>query len=68
MDSRTEWDLVVTLDDATSEIYSLFLWKEEGTWSSFRGLEEVILQKGLPCSFYTDRGSHYWHTKVAANP
>jgi transposase len=59
------WDLIVTLDDATNEIYSAFFVEEEGTWSSFQGIEEVIRLKGLPCSFYSDRGSHYWHTKAA---
>src|SRR5947199_7098636 len=39
-------DLVVTLDDATSAIYSAFLVDEEGTASSFRGLREVIDQHG----------------------
>ena len=34
-------DLVVTLDDATSEVYSAFLVEEEGTASSFRGFAEV---------------------------
>jgi hypothetical protein len=29
-------DMVVTLDDATSEIYSAFLVEEEGTASTFR--------------------------------
>jgi len=58
-------DLIVTLDDATSEIYSAFLVDEEGTASSFRGLDEVIAQKGLFCSLYTDRGSHYFHTPKA---
>lgn len=56
------WDLIITLDDATSEIYSGFFVEEEGTMSSFRAIKEVILQKGLFCSLYTDRGSHYWHT------
>ncbi len=59
------WDLIVTLDDATSTIYSAFFVEEEGTWSSFRGVKEVIESKGLFCSFYTDRGSHYWHTPKA---
>jgi len=58
-------DLVVTLDDATSEIYSAFLVEEEGTDSSFRGLIETIAAKGLFCSLYTDRGSHYFHTPEA---
>jgi hypothetical protein len=55
-------DLVVTLDDATSAIYSAFLVEEEGTASSFRGLREVVATHGLFCSLYTDRGSHYFHT------
>jgi transposase len=58
-------DLVVTLDDATSAIYSAFLVDEEGTASSLRGLREVIERHGLFCAFYTDRGSHYFHTPEA---
>jgi hypothetical protein len=58
-------DLIVTLDDATSEIYSAFLVEEEGTASSFRGLRETIERHGLFCSLYTDRGSHYFHTPKA---
>lgn len=58
-------DLIVTLDDATSTIYSAFLVEEEGTASSFRGLREVVAAHGLFCSFYTDRGSHYFHTPRA---
>ncbi len=56
------YDLVVTMDDATSAIYSAFLVEEEGTASSFRGLAEVIERHGLFCSLYTDRGSHYFLT------
>jgi hypothetical protein len=59
------WDLIVTMDDATSEHYSMFFVEEESTQSSFKGVEETILQKGLFCSLYTDRGSHYWHTPEA---
>jgi hypothetical protein len=55
-------DLIVTLDDATSEIYSAFLVDEEGTASSLRGLHEVIARHGLFCALYTDRGSHYFFT------
>jgi transposase len=60
-----ELDLAVTLDDATSEIYSAVLVEEEGTFSSFLGLAETIAAKGLFCSLYTDRGSHYFHTPAA---
>ena len=58
-------DLIVTMDDATSEIYSAFLIDEEGTQSTFRGLLETLGEKGLPSSLYTDRGSHYFFTPEA---
>ena len=57
-----KWDLIVTMDDATNEHYSMFFVDEEGTASSFQGVREVIVQKGLFSSLYTDRGSHYWYT------
>jgi hypothetical protein len=56
------WDLIVTMDDATNEHYAMFFVEEEGTASSLRGVREVIVQKGLFSSLYTDRGSHYWLT------
>ena len=59
------YDLVVTMEDATSAIYSAFLVDQEGTASSFRGLREVVASHGLFCSFYTDRGSHYFLTPEA---
>lgn len=65
LEGRPALDLVVTLDDATSAIYSAFFVEEEGTASSFRGLAEVVAAKGLFCAFYTDRGSHYFHTPSA---
>jgi hypothetical protein len=61
-------DLVVTMDDATSTIYSMFLVAEEGTASSFRGVRETIARHGLFCSFYTDRGSHYFFTPEGGGP
>ena len=57
-----KWDLIVTMDDATNEHYSMFFVDEEGTASSFQGVRDVIVQRGLFSSFYTDRGSHYWFT------
>jgi hypothetical protein len=63
--SGCQWDLIVTLDDATTEIYSAFFVEEEGTLSSFRGLREVMAAEGLFSSLYTDRGSHYWYTEAA---
>ena len=55
-------DLVVTLDDATGEIYSALLVEQEGTMSSLLGLAETIGRNGLFGSLYTDRGGHYFIT------
>jgi transposase len=73
--SRAAWlagrpplDLIVTMDDATSTIYSAFLVEEEGTASTLRALLEVFTAHGLPSSLYTDRGSHYFHTPEADGP
>jgi len=60
-----QWDLIVTMDDATGEHYSMFFVGEEGTASSLRGVREVIAAHGLFSSFYSDRGSHYWNTPEA---
>jgi len=60
-----QWDLILTMDDATNEHYSLFFVEQEGTLSSFLGIKEVIEKRGLFSSLYTDRGSHYWLTPEA---
>lgn len=58
-------DLIVILDDATSEIYYAQLVEEESTRTVMAGLREVILQKGLFCALYSDRGSHFFVTPKA---
>jgi hypothetical protein len=68
LDGQPQLDLIVTMDDATSTIYSAFLVDEEGTASSFRGLLETFVARGLPSSLYTDRGSHYFYTPKAGEP
>ena len=65
LDGQPTLDLIVTLDDATSAIYSAFLVEEEGTASTLRALLDVFTAHGLPASLYTDRGSHYFHTPKA---
>lgn len=61
-------DLIITMDDANSEITSGFFVLQEGTDSSFRGIKETIEKHGLFCEFYTDRGTHYWTTPKAGEP
>src|SRR5258708_411770 len=65
IDGLPAMDLIVSVGDATSAIYSGFLVPEEGTGSTFRALREVFERHGLPCSLYTDRGSHYFLTPEA---
>lgn len=60
-----QWDLINTMDDATSEHYSMFFVGQEGTASSFQGVSDVIRGHGLFSSFYSDRGTHYWNTPQA---
>jgi len=67
--SRHQWfqderwyDLIVILDDASSEIYYAQLVEEESTVTVMAGLNEVIERKGVFCALYSDRGSHFWLT------
>ena len=67
--SRHQWfqderwyDLIVILDDATSEIYYAQLVEEESTATVMAGLKEVVERKGVFCALYSDRGSHFWLT------
>ena len=67
--SRHRWfqderwhDLIVILDDATSEIYYAQLVEEESTATVMAALREVIERQGLFCALYSDRGSHFWLT------
>ena len=62
------YDLIVILDDATSEIYYAQLVGEESTATVMQGLREVIEQQGLFCSLYSDRGSHFFHTPKVGEP
>jgi transposase len=72
--SRHQWfqderwyDLIVILDDATSEIYYAQLVEEESTITVMAALREVLERKGLFCALYSDRGSHFWLTPKAGN-
>jgi transposase len=56
------YDLIVILDDATSEIYYAQLVEEESTRTVMAGVREVIENEGLFCSIYSDRGSHFFVT------
>jgi transposase len=58
-------DLIVILDDSTSEIYYAQLVEEESTRTVLRALREVVEAEGLFCSLYSDRASHFFLTPKA---
>ena len=62
------YDLIVILDDATSEIYYAQLVAQESTRTVMAALREVIETQGLFCALYSDRGSHFFHTPKAGEP
>ncbi len=61
-------DLLVIMDDATSEIYYAQLVAEESTATVLAGLREVIEQQGVFCALYSDRASHFFLTPKAGEP
>jgi len=62
------YDLIVILDDATSEIYHAQLVEEESTRTVMAGVRDVVERTGLFCALYSDRGSHFFYTPKAGEP
>lgn len=59
------YDLLVVLDDATSEVYYAQLVEQESTRTVLAALREVIERQGLFCALYSDRASHFFTTPKA---
>lgn len=62
------YDLLVIMDDATSEIYYAQLVEQESTRTVLTALRAVIEQKGLFCALYSDRASHFFLTPKTGEP
>src|SRR6266851_4291692 len=69
--SRHRWfqderwhDLIVILDDASSEIYYAQLVEEESTVTVMAGLQEVIQRKGVFCALYSERNFGTWQGRL----
>jgi transposase len=60
-----KYELIVILDDATSEIYYAQLVEAESTRSMLRALKEVVKRRGVFCSLYSDRAGHFFVTPKA---
>ncbi|HLW82432.1 MAG TPA: hypothetical protein VKS20_10370, partial [Candidatus Acidoferrales bacterium] len=61
-------DLLVILDDASSEVYYAQLVEQESTETVLAGLREVVEQRGIFCTLYSDRASHFWLTPKQGEP
>ena len=59
------YDLLVVLDDATSQVYYAQLVESESTRSVLAALREVIERQGIFCALYSDRASHFFLTPKA---
>jgi hypothetical protein len=59
------YDLIVVLDDATSEIYYAQLVEEESTRTVMAALRAVVETKGVFCALYSDRATHFFFTPKA---
>ncbi len=62
------YDLIVVLDDATSQVYYAQLVEEESSRTVMAALREVVEQKGRFCALYSDRASHFFETPKAGGP
>jgi len=63
-----QMDLIVILDDATSEIYYAQLVDQESTRTVMRAIRHVVETKGWFSSLYSDRASHFFRTPKAGEP
>jgi len=60
-----KYELIVILDDATSEIYYAQLVEAESTRSMMQALREVVETRGVFCTLYSDRAGHFFVTQQA---
>ena len=60
-----QFDLVAVVDDADTDCYYAQLVEQESTRTVMAALRQTVEERGLFCSLYTDRGSHFFHTPKA---
>ena len=59
-------DLIVVADDATGDIYYAKLVPQENSRECMLALRHVVRSKGVFCSLYSDRASHFFRTPPAS--
>ena len=61
----TEYDIVTISDDASNEVYDIALVDEEDSHTCMEMIRNTVEKKGIFCSLYSDRASHFFLTKKA---
>lgn len=61
----TEYSVVTVSDDADNTLYDIALVPEEDAKTCMELLKNVVEKRGVFCSLYTDRGSHFFFTRKA---
>jgi len=61
----TEYDIITVSDDANNKLYDIELVKEENGLTCMSMLKNVVEKKGIFCSLYSDRASHFFLTRKA---
>lgn len=64
----SQQDLLVCLEDATSEVYDARFVPQEDTRSCLAQLWRVVEHQGVFCALYTDKGSHFVTTRTGRSP
>ena len=64
----SQQDLLVILDDATSEVYDACFVPQENTESCLAQLRRTVERQGVFCALYTDKGSHFITTRTGQSP
>lgn len=62
---KQKQDLILVADDANTDVYYAKLVPQENTRECMLALRHVVFTKGIFCSLYSDRGSHFFHTPHA---
>ena len=64
----SQQDLLVILDDATSDVYDAVFVSQENSASCLAQLRRTVEQQGVFCALYTDKGSHFITTRTGQSP
>jgi len=63
----SEYTIVTLYDDANNHLYDIEMVAEEDSFTCMNMIKTLVEKKGIFCSLYTDRASHFFLTKKAGD-